>query len=140
MKTYTLFVLALAAGFSPAASYAQAARTAAEKTEETCPCSNYRFVAKTEKARAVVAYWEARRKVKSAGVVGTFALLGAALTGRPTQTLNEAEQALGQAQSEMYSARAHAAELGGLKVVGAGEDATSVITLEKGVDYTLDGR
>lgn len=139
MVKTTLLALVVASGFS-ASSAAQTVRRPAEKPRETCPCSSDRFVAKTEKAKAVAAYWDARLKVKSAGVVGTFALLGAALTGRPTQTLNDAEMSLGRAQSEMYAARAEAERLGGLKVTGSGDGETVTITLDKGVDYTLDGR
>lgn len=140
-KTLALF-LALAAAV-PSVTLAQVVSSGAkapEKAEETCPCSDYRFVAKTDKAKAVVEYWDARRSVKTAGVVGTFALMAAALSGRPTQTLNEAEQALGEANGKMFDARAKAAKLGGLKVEGSGPDAKTTITLQKGVDYTLDGQ
>lgn len=143
MKKLALLALALLAGFAPSAAVAQVVAESAkpaEKPKETCPCSDYRFVPVTEKAKAVVEYWDARRAVKSAGVIGTFALFGAMLTGRPTQSLNDAANALGEAKSKMSDARAKAEKLGGLKVEGTGEDAFATVTLKKGVDYTLDGR
>jgi hypothetical protein len=140
MKKSLLLALALIAAFSPSAVVAQTAQPAAEKPKETCPCSNPSFVPKTEKAKAVLEYWEARGKTRVAGVIGTFALLGALLSQRPTQTLNEAGNALGQAQYDMEQARGKAQKLGGLKVEGAGEDARVTVTLEKGVDYTLGGK
>jgi hypothetical protein len=143
MKKTALLALALLAGFAPSAVVAQvvaAAPKTAAKPRETCPCSDYRFVPVTEKAKAVVAYWDARRGVKSAGLVGTFALFGAMLSGRPTNSLNDAADALGQAKAKMAAARERAEKLGGLKVTGTGDDAVATITLLLGTDYTLDGR
>lgn len=143
MKKLALVSLALLSGFAPVAVSAQTvspSASAPKKIEETCPCSDYRFVAKTEKAKAVAEYWKAKRKVKSATWIGTFALFGAILSQRPTQTLNEAQDGLGQAEGEMESARSRAQSLGGLKVTGTGDDVQVTFTLQKGVDYTLDGK
>ncbi|MDE2143069.1 MAG: hypothetical protein KGJ84_11730 [Elusimicrobia bacterium] len=143
MKNDIFLALAFLTMVSPAAVRAQqtaAPAPAPAKFKETCPCTDYRFVPKTEKAKAVVAYWDARGKVNTASFIGTFAYLGAALSGHPTQSLNDAAQALGQAQTEKLQARDQAERLGGLKVEGAGEDAKVTITLKEGVDYTLDGR
>ncbi|MFI5347367.1 MAG: hypothetical protein ACHQ51_13415 [Elusimicrobiota bacterium] len=141
MKNDIFLALAFLTMVSPAAVHAQHVdQPAPAKAKETCPCTNPRFEAITEKAKAVVVYWEARGKVKTAGVIGTFAYLGAALSGHPTQTLHEAADALGSAEGEMREAREKAARLGGLKVEGAGDDAKATITLKEGVDYTLDGK
>ncbi|MDE2491115.1 MAG: hypothetical protein KGM24_09720 [Elusimicrobia bacterium] len=115
-----------------------AAQAAAPK--ETCPCSDYRFAPKTDKARAVAAYWKAREKYKVAMDVGAFALIAAELAGRPTSTLRDAQDEIGRDESDMLAARDRAAKLGGLTVAGGGEDARVTITLVRGVDYSLDGR
>jgi hypothetical protein len=140
MKNDIFLALAFLTMGAPAVVHAQQTAQPPAKVKETCPCTNYRFVAKTEKAKAVAAYWDTRGKVHTASFIGTFAYLGAALSGRPTQTLNEAADALGQAEGEMSAARDKAARLGGLKVNGTGDDATVTVTLKEGVDYTLDGK
>ena len=105
------------------------------KPQAACPCDDYKFKPLNDKARAVAEYWVARRKYKStsgvAGVVGLFAILA-----HHGGALQEAQNALTNAQSELAAARAKAESLGGIKTTG-GDDKTVEIKLKKGVDYTL---
>lgn len=106
-----------------------------EKPKPTCPCDNSNFKPLTDKARAVEAYWDARRKYNVASTLaGTVALF--ALISQNRQALYEAQESLNAASSELAVARAKALSLKGIKVVD-GDDKTVEVLLEKGVDYTL---
>jgi hypothetical protein len=124
---------------APAGAPTPPAAAPAKKAEETCPCSDYRFVAKTEKAKAVAAYWDARRQEKISAGLGGLALVFARMAG-DARAMDEAQRAYSQAYDKMLAARDKARDLGGLTVEGSGADARVTITLKKGVDYTLDGR
>lgn len=101
----------------------------------TCVCDDYKFKALTDKARAVEAYWSARRKYKSTtGVASMFALFG--IIAGDQRALNEAQNATSEAATELGFARSKAESLGGI-VVKNGDDNTVEIKLQKGVDYTL---
>lgn len=107
-----------------------------EKVKPTCPCDSSNFKPLTDKARAVEAYWDARRSYRSArtiaGTAGLFAILS-----RNGGLMNEAQNTLSDASSKLHSARAKAESLGALKVTGDDIDGTIEIKLQKGVDYTL---
>ncbi|MCR4294498.1 MAG: hypothetical protein NUW21_03115, partial [Elusimicrobia bacterium] len=112
-----------------------AAGTAAPVKKPSCPCDNSGFKPLTDKARAVEAYWDARRKYNVASTIaGTVALF--ALISQNRQALYEAQESLNAASSELAVARAKALSLKGIKVVD-GDDKTVELLLEKGVDYTL---
>jgi hypothetical protein len=139
MKNITLVALAVALALAPLQAFAQqtAAGTPPAKPEQTCPCSDYAFVPKTEKAKAVAAWWDARRKLHSASIVGTFALFGALLSNGQSNGINEASELVGQAQSEMMTARDKAEKLHGLESDSRDPDAIVKVTLLKDVDYTI---
>lgn len=139
MKNTLLAALAVALALSPLQAFAQQTVPAAPpaKPEQTCPCSDYAFVPKTEKAKAVAAWWDARRKVRSASIVGTFALFGALLSHGQSNGINDASELVGQAESEMMAARDKAESLHGLESDSRDPDAIVRVTLLKGVDYTL---
>lgn len=106
-----------------------------EKPKPSCPCDRSNFKPLTDKARAVEAYWDARRKYNVASTfAGTVALF--ALIAKDRKTLYEAQEALNAASSELAVARAKALSLKGIKVVD-GDDKTVELLLEKDVDYTL---
>lgn len=135
MKNIALLALVLGLFSAPMTA---AAQVAAAPAPNTCPCSDFRFVAKSDKAKAVAAYWEARGKYHVASGLGTMVVMFTALTRQPTNALNDAERSFGEAQDELMSARARAEKLGGLKVLGdRGPDAKVVVALKKGVDYEL---
>jgi hypothetical protein len=106
------------------------------KPKPTCPCDSSNFKPLTDKARAVEAYWDARRSYRSArtiaGTAGLFAILS-----RNAGLMNEAQNTLSDAESKLFAARAKAEQLGALKVTGDDVDGTIEIKLVKGVDYTL---
>lgn len=107
-----------------------------EKPKATCVCDNPSFKPLTDKARAVEAYWTARRKTKIATVVGgTGALLS--LLFQNLNGMRESTETYDRARSEMWSAKAKAESLGALKVTGDDMDGDIEIKLKKGVDYTL---
>jgi len=107
-----------------------------EKVKPTCPCDSSNFKPLTEKARAVEAYWDARRSYRSARTIaGTAALF--AYFSRNGGLMNEAQNTLSDASSKLHSARTKAEQLGALKVTGDDIDGTIEIKLQKGVDYTL---
>jgi hypothetical protein len=109
--------------------------TPVEKPEPKCVCDQASFKPLTEKARAVAAYWEARREYKSASTVAGIAALYAILA-HDGGTMNEAQNTLSNAEQKLYPLRMKAEQLGGIKLTG-GDDKTVEIKLEKGVDYTL---
>lgn len=113
-----------------------AGKQAPAKPAPSCPCDSSNFKPLTEKARAVEAYWDARRKTKIAAVVGGTGVL-LSLLFRSQQGLQESTEAYDRARSEMFAAKAKAESLGALKVTGDDLDGTIEIKLEKGVDYTL---
>ena len=112
------------------------AKPAPAKTEATCPCDHYNFKPLTDKARAVEAYWDARRKTKIAAVIGgTGALLS--LLFMSEQGLRDSTEGYDRARSEMWAAKAKAESLDALKVTGDDLDGDIEIKLKKGIDYTL---
>ncbi|MBI2387434.1 MAG: hypothetical protein HYV14_15705 [Elusimicrobia bacterium] len=107
-----------------------------EKPKPSCPCDSSNFKPLTDKARAVEAYWDARRSYRSARTIaGTAALF--AMFSRNGGLMNEAQNTLSDASSRLFSARAKAEQLGALKVTGDDLDGAIEIKLRKGVDYTL---
>lgn len=107
-----------------------------EKVKPTCPCDSSSFKPLTDKARAVEAYWDARRSYRSARTIaGTAALF--AMFSRNGGLMNEAQNTLSDASSKLHVARTKAEILGALKVTGDDIDGTIEIKLQKGVDYTL---
>ena len=103
--------------------------------EATCDCDHYNFKPLTEKAVAVEAYWKARRKYKIAGTLATtMAIFG--LMARDGRAVNEAQNGLSNAASELNAARAKAVSLQGIKIDGE-DDKTVEILMKKGVDYTI---
>ncbi len=106
-----------------------------ERPKPTCPCDSSNFKPLTDKARAVEAYWDARRKYNVASTIaGTVAIF--ALLSQDRKTLHEAQESLNAASSELAVARAKALSLKGIKVVD-GDDKTVELLLVKDVDYTL---
>jgi hypothetical protein len=127
--------LALAAGMlaSPLLAAAQVAAA-----PDVCPCSDYRFTPKTEKAKAVAAFWDARRKYKLSATVASMALFITVAARQPNRALSDSEQAMGQAEDDLLQSRGRAVALHGLTVGGdGGPDSPVVVTLVKGVDYAL---
>jgi hypothetical protein len=112
------------------------AATVAEPVKEaTCPCDQSNFKPLTDKARAVAEYWDARRRYKSASTVaGAVALF--AIIARDGNAMNEAQNTLSAASTELHTARDKAVALDGIKVTD-GDDKTVELKLQKGVDYTL---
>ncbi len=106
-----------------------------EKPEPKCVCDAYNFKPLTEKAKAVAAYWDARREYKSASTVAGIAALFGVLA-RDGNALNAAQDTLNKAENKLYPLRMRAEQLGGIKVTN-GDDKTVEVKLEKGVDYTL---
>lgn len=137
MKTTALFLAALMLVPSAQAQVAASPQAKpAEKPKASCPCDHPDFKPLTGKARAVEAYWDARRKVKVAAVIsGTGAIFS--LLFQSPGGLRESTESYDQARSEMWRAKAEAESLGALKVTGDDLDGTIEIKLEKGVDYTL---
>ena len=119
LKHCVWLLLAAALFSAPLRSAAQVAAP----SPYTCPCTDYRFAPKTEKAKAVAAFWQARRKYQVSGSVGAMAMIFTEIVGRPTNEFNDAR----------------AASLGGLTVRGRDEEAPVVVTLKEGVDYELKG-
>jgi hypothetical protein len=137
MKRISLLILAAALIASPLGAFAQVAVVA--PVPDTCPCSDYHFTPITEKAKAVAAFWDARRKYHFASGLGTMAVLFTAMTHQPTQALVDAQNSFAQAQNELLQTRARASALGGLKVQGdGGADSPVVVTLKKGADYEMN--
>lgn len=130
--------LMLASAFPVRAQVAAepSAKPAPAKPAPSCPCDHYNFKPLTEKARAVEAYWDARRKTKIATVVGGTGLL-LSLLFRSQQGLQESTEAYDKARSEMWAAKAKAESLGALKVTGDDMDGTIEFKIVKGVDYTI---
>lgn len=113
-----------------------AAQTSAEKPEAKCVCDHPHFQALTDKARAVQAYWEARREVKTSAVIsGTGALFSLLLMN--TEGIRESTESYERSRSKMFAARAKAEGLGALKVTGDDRDGQIEFKIEKGVDYVL---
>lgn len=139
MKTIALVLVALIVASGVPARAQVAAGSAAkpvEKPKPTCVCDAYNFKPLTEKAKAVEAYWDARRTVKTAGVIGGLGLLFGLAT-RDAGVVNQSEQGYSQAQSKMLDAKLKAEQLGALKVTGDDLDGQIEIKLVKGVDYEL---
>ncbi len=142
MKTISLLSLAALLAVAPMTASAQQgpAASSAAKPAQTCPCSDYRFVPKTDKAKAVGAWWEARRKYDAnsvAGtVVGTIALFGV-LAGGSAQGLEEVSDSMRRSEGELLSARDAAERLHGLEVTAREPAALVTVTLTAGVDYTF---
>ena len=133
MKNLASFALASLLFASPMGTFAQVAAA-----PDTCPCTDFRFVAKTDKAKAVATFWESRSKYHVASGLGTMALLFTAMTHQGANTLGDAERSFSEAQDELLRARGKAEKLGGLKVLGdASPDAKVVISLKKSEDYDL---
>ncbi len=107
----------------------------AEKPEPKCVCDQSSFKPLTEKAKAVAAYWEARREYNSASTVAGIATLFGVLA-RDGGALQAAQNTLDNAANKLYPLRMKAEQLGGIKLTN-GDDKTVEIKLEKGVDYTL---
>ncbi len=113
-----------------------AGKPAPAKPAASCPCDNAYFKPLTEKARAVEAYWDARRKTKIATVVaGTGALFSLLL--RSPNGMRESTEAYERARSEMWTAKAKAESLGALKVTGDDIDGVIEFKIKAGVDYTV---
>lgn len=127
-------LLLLAALLLAQAVKAQVA-AAPEKPKASCPCDNSSFKPLTDKARAVEAYWDARREYKVAKTIAETAAL-IAIFSRNGGLMNEAQNSMSTAESKLYAARMKAAGLKGIVVKGD-DDATVEIKLQKGVDYTL---
>ena len=125
---------ATAASAVPAAPAAPAASPAV--APDTCPCADYRFAPKTDKAKAVAAFWVARRRYKVASGFGSALFLFALGTG-DSRAL-DVQRSMSLALHELLKARALAVQLEGLKVVGnGGPEASVVVSLKQGVDYDL---
>ncbi len=129
MKTIALLAVVLAA-------FALPAQAQEAKPKATCVCTAPNFKPLTEKAKAVEAYWDARRKVKTATFIGGIGAIFGVITQDP-RVLQKSTEGYEQIQSEMYAAKAKAEQLGGLKVTGDDIGGTIEIKLVKGVDYTL---
>jgi hypothetical protein len=129
---------AVAAAAYPTAARAQSA-PAHKASEPSCPCAENGFTPKTEKARAVQQYWQARRAYKIAGDLnGTIAIF--ALMAQDGRTVAAAQQSYDEAGEKMLTARQRAEELGGLTVKrGGGTVDTDVVTIKliPGVDYEM---
>jgi hypothetical protein len=144
MKTIALLAAAfVAASASPLRAQVRAVPAAppavpaapAQPPKVTCPCDDLNFKPLNDKARAVAEYWAARRKHKSASTVsGLFGLFG--MIARDPRVLQEAQNALNEADREITAARMKAESLGGIKVPG-GDDKVVQILIKKDVDYTL---
>jgi len=133
--------LALAALMLVSTASAQVSRAPADpvspiKAKPSCVCDQPDFKPLTDKARAVEAYWTARRKTKIASVVGGTGVL-LSLLFQSHQGMQESTEAYDRARSEMWTAKAKAEKLGALKVTGDDMDGEIEIKLQKGVDYTL---
>jgi len=119
----------------PLRAQVSASPEAASPAKATCPCDDYRFKPLNDKARAVAEYWTARRKYKTTGgVASIFGLFG--ILARHQGAVQEASNALGEAQGELAVAREKAERLGGIKTTN-GDDKTVEVKLIKGVDYTI---
>jgi hypothetical protein len=131
-----LSVVMAASAFPLRAQVAAVAPPADEKPKASCPCDNPNFKPLTEKARAVEAYWTARRETKVATVIsGTGAIFS--LLFRSENGLRQSTEAYDQSRSKMFAAKAKAESLGALKVTGDDMDGTIEFKLQKGVDYTI---
>jgi len=135
MKITALLLAALILSTTAQAQVATVPQ-APEKAKATCPCDNPNFKPLTDKARAVEAYWSARRKTKIATVVGGTGVL-LSLLFQSQNGLRESTDTYDRARSEMWSAKSKAESLGALKVTGDDMDGDIQIKLTKGVDYTL---
>ncbi len=108
----------------------------ARKPKPSCPCDRYDFKPLNDKASAVAEFWAARRKYRTAkNVIGAFGLF--AMMGRDLRTLQEAQNALNEANGDYHAARMKAESLGGVKVTLDGDEETIEILLVAGVDYEL---
>lgn len=137
ITAFAAAALVLACAFPLRAQVAAAPQPApVEKPKPTCPCDSSNFKPLTEKARAVEAYWDARRSYRSARTIAGTAGLFAILT-RNGGLMNEAQNTLSEAESKLFAARAKAEQFGALKVTGDDIDGTIEIKLQKGVDYTI---
>ena len=125
----------LASSLPAFAQVAAAPPAAPEKPAVTCPCDQSNFKPLNDKARAVAAYWDARRKYKlSSSIAGTVAIF--AILARSGGAMNEAQNSLSNARAELDAARSLAVKLDGIKVTDF-DDKTVELKLKKGVDYTL---
>lgn len=110
----------------------------AEKPKPTCVCDQLGFKAITPKAVAVSDYWAARRKTKTASVIGGLGLLFSLAT-RSAQGVNDSAQLYDDARREMWAAKSKAEALGALVVRGDDLDGGDIeIKLTKGVDYKIE--
>lgn len=119
-------------------AWAQAAAKPPETAKaQNCPCDDHRFVAKTEKAKAAVAYREARRYYNSAkSVGGIFGLFG--IIGQNPQAVYEAQNTIDAAADKLSAARIKAESLGAIKSApGADREAPATYQLVLGVDYEM---
>lgn len=105
------------------------------KPEPECPCDSSNFKPLNDKARAAAEYWDARRKYGVAKTISTTAALFAILA-RDGGLMNEAQNSLSKASSDLHAARTKAVSLEAIKVSGD-DDKTVEILIKKGVDYTL---
>jgi hypothetical protein len=110
--------------------------SAAGPAADWCPCTDFRFTAKTEKAKAVAEFFEARSDYKVAAGIGGMAVLFSMMS-RSSEGINEAQRALGDATDKLLRARDRAAKLHGLTVSGDDPKASVFVTLKKGEDYVM---
>jgi hypothetical protein len=140
MKKLALLLLSSGMLAAPVLAAAQAVAASPAAAPDTCPCTDYRFVPKTEKAKAVAAFWDARDEFKVAAGFGSMALLFSMMSNPPGEGLEDAKRALGDATDKLLKARARAVALHGLTVSGDAPKAPVVVTLKKGEDYELTTR
>lgn len=136
MKTIALLTVVLAGISLPARAQVSTVPAQTEKPKATCVCDATSFKPLTEKAKAVEAYWDARRKVKTATFIGGLGAIFGVIAQDP-RIIAKSTEGYDQIRSEMYSAKAKAEGLGALKVTGDDIDGTIEIKLVKGVDYTV---
>jgi hypothetical protein len=133
-KPLCLFALAF---FSfPSGAAAQAAPSE-KNAPVACPCSDFRFTPKTDRARAVQEYWHEREIYKASMSIGSSLTL-VALLSMDARGLQVARQSLKE-EPKLTAARLKAVQLGGLKIrPGADVDhEVEAIFLIKGVDYEM---
>ena len=138
LKLALALVVALQAPLYAQAVYAgPAAADEAEKPEPSCPCERYNYKALTPKGTALLEYWDARRKAKTARGVSSIFLLFAVMA-HSGGAANQAQDSYGKAMGELYAARAKAEAAGAVKVTGEDLKGDSIeFLVKKGVDYDL---
>lgn len=108
----------------------------AEKPKPTCVCDQPGFKPVTARAVAVQEYWQARRKTKTASVIGGIGVIFS-LIARSEQGMRESTEGYDQARHEMWRAKDKAVSMGALVVRGDDLDGDIEIKLTKGVDYVI---